>query len=299
MTVCISAKSSDADEAKGFIVSVTDTKLSNDWRSSDEAVYKVRGVGLHWRAMFSASRDLTSLGPIMSHVENELRQGQAETLEAIQSAFSDAYAKHLNTVATDRVLAPYKLSIEEYRQVGLSQFGPAEFARINSKLESISIDLQFLVYGFTPDGLPHHFKVNSPDATELIEDWDFQERCAIGAGQYLAEIAGDTAPSCEYLKKISPHLPEYAVTLACFAKFTSESAPSVGKETWVSVLFPDGYEAAVQPPTVAKLRNLWDKQRDHAIEKFVNEIEADLKAAPLVRVVDGKLQTRDWIREVD
>jgi hypothetical protein len=281
MTVCISGRSS---APRDFIIAVSDAKLSNDWRSQDDGMTKLRNVGTRWHVMFSANRDLPSLQPILGSVDAALK-GTTESLREVQDAFRAAYGERLNAIIQDRILSPYKMTVDDWKADGLIQFGSNEFSRINAKIEAVTIDLKLLVCGFDECEEAHHFIAN-PDEGELIEDWSFQDYCVIGAGQYLADAALAAMPKQD---RDTP-FENYLLMMLCFAKFTAESAPSVGKSTTIRIFYNDGSYRYINEDVIDQIRQFWRRRQEAAIpHRIARQIEKEIDLCERVTWEDGLL----------
>jgi 20S proteasome alpha/beta subunit len=222
MTICLAA----ICDANKTIVSVSDMKISTGEFSADATSRKVEIIDNNWVVMFSGN-DISPFVPIVNPVFNAI-SGQQVTLDLMTSEFVKSYQRYVVNRITSEVLSPYDLTMKEFREDGLAQFGEPIFTDFTRKLDEAKarIDIMFLVFGFDYEGHPHIFTVSSPGVYSCYDTPGF---CAVGSGANVAlgmmffqnfaivESCGD------------------AIYKGCVSKFMAESGSDIGLTTFVTV----------------------------------------------------------------
>lgn len=240
MTICIAVRGVNYEGSSGVdpvahhsIVAICDRMLSyGDVITVDDALFKRFNIHPRWRAMFSGN-DLGPLTPMMRFVEDHLRTKEGD-MEEVADAFRNAFHNQSHLLAIDTVLGKYGHTLSTWRREGRTEFGEEEFARINRQIEQIEIGIQFLVFGFSPNGLSHVFTVQQEwtraGQLQIRTDHHNADGFALigsGATAALSSLVREALPVTERLNLI------YRV---CEAKMLAERAPGVGKGTVLSIL---------------------------------------------------------------
>lgn len=236
------------------IICATDGMRSTEVRA-DLSAFKIQIYG-EWVFLFVGTMSNTDL------IMEELRQAAAKdntllSREKIQSALKKAYMKRRSEWVTDRILAPYDLTIDEFKKEGLKTFGEKLFSELDLAIrqdtpnfnEYVMVtgwgktDQSAMIYTVGPDG----------SASSIFDGF-----AAIGSG---ANIAQNTL----MLLGCARHQPFenvlYAVTAA---KFAAESCDGVGRSTAITVTHKpkskddDKWMSFVQPDQQDKLRAQWE-----------------------------------------
>ena len=126
--------------------------------------------------------------------------------------------------------------------------------------------VQFLVFGLDNQGSPHIFGVDNPG---IITPHDLTGYAVIGSGYWMA-MGALAARSLFDLPM------EELVYRLCDAKFTSETAHGVGRETTLMVLYRNGLESGTDPGLVDRLRTDWELKRKERLSPYIAE---DIKNA--------------------
>jgi 20S proteasome alpha/beta subunit len=249
MTVCIVSTCS----RENCIVAITDKMLSTSIMSMDDVAVKIKALGRHWMAMFSGN-DISPVVPIFKHVRAMLGpESCLETLEDITSAFVTAIRKEITAKVEANVLSGLGWSLEEFRQRGLKSLGSEVFNRLAYQIESMGLDLTFIVFGF--EGSEDHiFTVNGSGSISYFDMGGFW---AIGSGQTSALGTLFASRTPVIFKSCSEVLYQLAK-----AKFSAESAIGVGKETLATVLYENGVRYMITTREMAKLKSLWESTRE-------------------------------------
>jgi 20S proteasome alpha/beta subunit len=159
--------------------------------------------------------------------------------------------KELVAKAESSILAPFGMSMIEFRQNGLANFGAEIFSRLFYQIEQLSLEVTFMVYGFEA-GQGHIFTIK--DKGE-VSHFDQPAFWAIGSGQNsaLGSLFSISGTPINY-KSV-----EDVVYLLCKAKFLSESAPGVGPSTNVNILKKDGSRKIIYTDAIEELKAHWKK----------------------------------------
>jgi len=255
MTICIGAIC-NWDGKEEAIVTVSDYMVSTGHYSADHIATKIDPVHPDWNAMFSAD-DLGRVVPVLDRVRSDLKDVPAG-LDKVCNAFSRAVREELALVAQESVLAPFGLSLEEFRRTGLRDFGPSEFSRLLQRIETLSLRCEFLVCGFGERGEPHIFTLSEMGIISVLDHVGFW---AIGSGQQSA-LSTFFFHSYNKLHGVAP-----AIYHACEAKFMAETATGVGELTFLAVHLPHRRSVTCLEPLVDSVRELWEAEGKPRVPK--------------------------------
>ena len=245
MTVCLVSHCFPENK----FVSVVDSMLSTGDMSADKLAIKSFAVGYQWTAMFSAN----DLSPV-SAIRNDLFmhfKGPAKLAEVI-AAFQAAFRKELLSKAENSILASFAMTVDEFKKNGLAQFGPEIFARLFYRIEQISLDATFLVYGFD-ENVPHIFTIQNKGE---VSHYDQPGFWAIGSGQTSALGTLFSLSDGIIFHPISDVL-----FMLCKAKFNSESALGVGKFTTAMISTKEGRRINLFNDKIEKIKEFWTKNK--------------------------------------
>ncbi len=279
MTVCIVARCAEDDS----FVSVADRMLSYSFTSADRMALKKLSVATRWQAMYSAS-DIASVLPIWRQVQQACRQQKSQSFAFVQEAFETAYRAERERIINGQILSKVKLNLEVYQREGYARLGPDVHAAIYREIDAFKVGLDFLVYGFDDDGMPHIFLVEEPGH---IRSLDIEGFGVIGSGWALAHAS-----------LLSRDLPVYSklemVYRVCEAKFVAERAPGVGRDTMVAYMdkSPFGTTAAafekyLDLKEIAAMRRAWERHLNRPIPKAA--------AAALKRAVQKSVTMKEMV----
>jgi len=242
MTIAIAAVSLPDD----VFVCVSDRMISFDDISpaSDDAAYKIFGMHPDWMALFAAN-DISAAWPLLLTVRDKMKGVQFD-LEDVQGFFSDAYTQAIQQEFLDKKLRKlgYK-SIEEFRKEGRADLD-RQFFDLTRELEGSQIDVQFIVCGFDSRKSARLFQVDSPGYAKSCE---LLRYAVIGSGYHMAMASLRR-------KQLNLSLPSIVYRLL-EAKFSSETARGVGKQTTVVLKSRDGH-MVLDEETIEQLRAIWE-----------------------------------------
>ena len=247
MTLCGAAIA-----AGGYIVSISDKLISNGIVSADGVSTKLNmmdRVGNNWVAMI-AGEDITQSVFILDRAA-KLFRGKQNTLEKAHAAFKNAYRGHMADMVESGVLGRYKLSMRQFvnREHKLTD---AMYYSINEKILTYKAPVQFLVFGFDKEQMPHLFTA----VDGLTHSYDLPGFCCIGTGGPLADVT-------LYLlgQKNTMSLDETVFNL-CAAKFMAERAGvGVGQETHLYLQQPGTNTTRWRDNDMLNgIRQIWEKE---------------------------------------
>lgn len=260
VTVCIAAISDWGD----LIITASDRRLSyGDTGPASDDTLKAVQIGKAWGVLYSAN----DVSPVHGIIEDARRylydHRDSLTLGLVTDALSMAWRKYAERSVVERHLIRLGIeSTQEFRRIGLHQFGDAEFARLLGKIESFDPEISFLVYGFDQDVAEraHIFEVGTPGpGHDLITIHDTQGFGVIGSGSWIA-LGVLTHRSVGHLNDADATA--YAL---CEAKFAAESAIGVGRATTLMAFAKNGKMAQFTPGEIQKLREIWEESRKNAL----------------------------------
>jgi len=222
--------------------------ITLDHVSGDTLAPKFTPIGRTWMAMFSGN-DVSPAEPIAARVKKRVEHSDAPTAEELALAFEEEYAAEVRRRAETQVLSVFGWKMDVFLNAGLKKLGPSQFSQLFYDIRGVKLDVEFLVFGFDPEA--HVFTVSCP-GTAL--NYDLSGFWAIGSGAVSAlgmlfnlrhsQIAG----------------PARALYNLSAAKFVSESAPGVGKETLALVLRKNGDRLLFMSKHLEPIRNLWESE---------------------------------------
>jgi len=227
--------------------------------AAENAALKELNIGVRWRALFTAS-DTSHAIPVAIQVQDALRPStgtpRREHPEDVERAFREAYQQVRRQQATDSILSPYDLSLEEFRKLG-GQWGD-EFQLLSKKLREFDLGVEFLVCGFAENGFSQMFLVKNPGRIKPLFEMDYW---AIGSGDYMALAT--------LVQRPLSMLPiGECVYRVCEAKFAAETAAGVGKETTLTVMNHDGHSVNITH-MVSEFRKRWEVSRNERVPEEV------------------------------
>jgi hypothetical protein len=218
MTVCIA---SYCYTERCFVCAV-DQMLSTGDMSSESGAMKFSGLGSRWACMF-ACNDIAPIKPMIREVRAALYDPDiVETREEVVAAFKNAYDNQKKRKIEATVL-PHGMNLDEFYEKGLERLGADTFTRILAQIQSVQLDISFLVCGFSGSE-PCLFTICDPGCEC---DYDILGFYAIGSG------SNNALGSLFNLKGTPLNYRPLAeiVYRVCEAKFYAESAQGVGKTT--------------------------------------------------------------------
>lgn len=129
VTVCIAASC----ENGRIIVSATDGQLTYGDITADVMSGKIVWIG-EWELMFAG--DPANAKMIFEEIVRFCREHEQQlTHENVKSTLTAAYRKRMADCLASAVLAPYDMTLSEFKEQGLKTFGDRQFGRISEALE--------------------------------------------------------------------------------------------------------------------------------------------------------------------
>ena len=170
--------------------------------------------------------------PIIRRVRADLGSRRPSyRLELVERACIQAYQAHREQLVNDRILSTYGTDLETYRGEGVN-FGAQECARINSRIESVEVGVDFIIYGYDDLNFAHLFTLHEtvdPPFEIKSTDRDQDGIAVIGCGDKyaLASLLSSELPirsQAEMLCRV------------CEAKFEAEKDKDVGRDSAAGVV---------------------------------------------------------------
>ena len=247
MTVCIASLC----YGEKCFAAVEDSMLSTVDMSRDSLAVKHKSIGNKWIAML-AGNDVSPAVPIIKEVRDVTLASEKETMDDIVSAFQKAFRRQIAQRAETTVLSRFDIDMAEFRKNGLACFGSELFTRLIYEIEQISLDLTFLVFGFEgEDG--HIFTIHGRGEVSYYDIGGFW---AIGTGQTSALATLFATQNPIIYSSLSA-----VIYILAKAKFNSETALGVGKNTTGIVLHADTSRYVIHNTEMNGIKELWKKQR--------------------------------------
>jgi hypothetical protein len=152
--------------------------------------------------------------------------------------------------------------------VGLQQFGADIFARTYNLIETVEVEVTFLVCGFSADR-PCLFTFSDPG---IEKNYDLVGFWAIGSGtnSAIGSLFNLKGPALQH-RSI-----EEVVYRVCEAKFYAESALGVGKTTSAFILESSGDRYMLD--SVDPIRKIWENNSSRPLPNGATEaVQQSLK----------------------
>ncbi len=273
MTVCIAA----ACEQGKVVVTASDGLLSYGGVTADVLPGKSYWFG-DWQFLYAGTPSEVDL------IFEELRKIDGEEPTAlhranIQDTVRRAYDRFVAGESSRGILAPYGLSLDEFKQTGLRAFGKQKYSELCSAIEfqarSIANELIVIGWGDKPSACML-FSVS----TNRSDSYALAPLCAIGSGGY---VALSTLLSLGQARHVT--LTDTIYTVAA-AKFSSEMSEGqfVGENTLIHISWKrraeddPNREAGVflQREEIRQLRSIWEQFGRPKIPHQVNELTTQI-----------------------
>lgn len=248
MTLCVAGFAAN----RSAIIAVSDRRLTYLDIAADVAtVEKAIPIVGSWVAMF-AGNDIGNVTPIIDRARENLASvlGSSGVVRRVDVAreFRAAFRTQLRTLVEERVLAPYGITLQDFRETGFRNLGPSVFDDLRHAVERTKVDCEFLVCGFSDESGPQIFVISDGGLSyyDKIGYW------AIGSGAW-------SAISSLAFRGFHLDLPfAEALYQVLEAKFMADTAaPTVGKGTYTLVIRRDGQIGRVEGQEVERVRQMW------------------------------------------
>ncbi len=234
-----------------YIIAACDGMVSEDWTSRTGPIQKIQRVGFFGNWLIGHAGTTTRFLPLRdtltrARAEIEREDGEADWSDLLKCA----YHTHRDASIHAHFLAQYHIdSVDDWRKTGLLEFGEAEFARINEKIEDHDLGIDFLLAGFTPQNNTMILGIKHPGE---VDDYTALGHVAIGWGGILAtgwlnSTYRIRAPLKECVLRVHQ------------AKLLSESSNYVGTETVLLAMNGMGKFTVISQENMDDLREAWNK----------------------------------------
>jgi len=294
VTVCIAAACRDGE----YFVSATDGALSQGGETMDMALTKMywfANAQTSWQFMYAGEPSNADL--VLENVRRALlRDKKALTREKIQHTVRQAFKQRFADWIADYVLAPYNMSMEDFKRQGQSIFGAGFAATLAQQMDNAATsfreELMVIGWGKSPiSAMIYGMNQSGSWSGSLVG------LGTIGAGR-------DVAMSSLLLYGANRHSPlEDAIYAVAAAKFSAERCDGVGQHTTICVSRkPHPTDSQVTkssefctPEEVGTLRNLWEahgklrvpEEGYLTITKMAQRVSGSVGVASIARIVQG------------
>lgn len=270
MTICIVAR---CTEKSGSFVIAGDRLFSyGDGQHLYESISLKRlpvSYDRRWHCMFAG--DVSSVLPLVRLVRNELAVRRPPyRLEQIERAWVKAFQDYRAQLVNDGILSAYGTDLATYRKEGLN-FGAKQCARINQLIETVSIGVEFIIYGYDDLNDSHLFTlyetINAPIVVKSIcHDQDGFAVIGCGSGHAQASLLSKELPTVSQVEMLCR---------VCEAKFDAEKDPEVGSDSAAGVT--NRPRTPVNPTTeafipIAALQAIRDAHGQHKDRPYPAEL---------------------------
>jgi ATP-dependent protease HslVU (ClpYQ) peptidase subunit len=286
LTVCIAAASNDGR----FVVTATDGQLTFGEITADVMLGK-RVWFDDWQCMYAG--EPANCQMIFEEMHT-VHSGQPLTRENIKTVMLTAYRKRMSASLSASVLAPYDLSMDEFKKDGLNMFGEREFSRLSQLLEDHAYQYrdQLLIVGW---GKTIHANMIYKIEPQRDRDYKFEGIAAIGSGEVTA------LSTMLLLGQSRQTLLVDTLYNVAAAKFSAEKSydRDVGQNTsmfvqWKRTDDDDGLPGKwITDIHVDRLRALWE---EHGRPRFPEEARKEIY--DIIGESEIKTAVRDQIKVV-
>jgi len=267
VTICIAAITGAGEH----IVTASDRMISYDEfiPAGDDATLKQRKIAKAWGMMFAGTVSLFM--PLLERILNNIDHESDCDLEQVQECVRNAYRSLFNERFSSDYLSRYCISdIEMFRTCGLEQFGNERFSHICDKIDSFDLGIDLLVYGFDSNGKAHIFQASNPGR---VTSHDLLGYGAVGSGCWMA--------TASLVRKMMPYNLDATAYRLLDAKFSSETAPGVGRSTTLFSHDRSGKTKSIGYGSIDKIRRIWeDSLKTPEPEEALKMISTLLGGAP-------------------
>jgi hypothetical protein len=249
VTVCIAALCERGKQ----IVSVSDSKISFDAYSADDAIVKSVPIAPGWRALFAGS-DIIEAQAIINAASSALSENAIYDPRTVKESVYVAYYDRLHRQIEATILMQYGMTLNEFVGHGKDRFTDREHEALFDKIASVSLSSELILAGFDAEGDGHIILINGDGPPKEYDSVGF---CCIGSGANMAYGMLLYQANKNHLGA-DGELGE-CIYCCCEAKFMSESASEVGRETFLSVFRAGEPPSFILSTRIDEIRTAWEK----------------------------------------
>jgi hypothetical protein len=226
VTVCIAAL---ANSGKSLVL-VTDSKVAFGEFSADGAIQKSVPIAFG-QAIEVAGNDVAKFGAIINRTKARLAllPDDLNTDEAAEIVFEEC-KRERDRIAEAKILNKHGFD-KTFRTRGKELCTSELFYDLHTKLEQVTLSLDFMISGFDAKGVAH---IRFTNCETPPEDYDALGFYAIGSGAPAAMASLSYAVE-HFILSAHSEVGD-VVYHAMAAKFMAESATDVGQDTFVVVM---------------------------------------------------------------
>lgn len=258
MTVCIAAV---ANGGKNIIFAADQMLGVGGVKADFASIAKGYKIHNHWMALYSGDASLVS--PILLRVRAALDEIENANFGEVSDTLFRIYREERVKFAEQAVLSPFSLDMPTFVDM-MATNDTAEISDLKRRIEDVDFGCEFLVGGFDcDDGNRAHIFTISPPA--VIRSYNPLKFWSIGSG-------ADLALSSLLFRRFREGLSlETAIYHVAEAKFMSEAATGVGKNSVFIHLDSGGNFSMLPPDRVPALRQLWEAEGQPPIPPNLSE----------------------------
>jgi len=243
VTTCIAAISVDR-----AIVTASDTRMAFGSELSVEDVIKLEGIYGEWAGLI-AGEDISQAPFVIERAREILRRKKTMTLLVVKNALRKAFQEQLVELVETEFLGTLRIRLKDFRKKRYERLDP-ELYRAVKKAE---LGCRFLMYGFDENEVPHIFDVGDPGGK--AESRDKPGFWAIGNGKRTAlTFLAQMGQSSEAMRQ------DATIYNVLAAKFASETASDVGKDTFFFVKRYGCNSFRQRGNVLADVRRIWEEK---------------------------------------
>jgi len=271
MSICIAAIADDGRT----IVTVSDRLYSWGNETSGDGRVKTELIHRSWGVML-AGDEVRRLEPMIGDAYEHLRTIKAPTLDDVGDALRRGWRDAQRQLIESELLSPYGYDRPDFLARGRHELGDSKFSELVADLAILgNLQCELLVYGFDEQASAQLLALTGKGELLNCSRPGFM---AIGSG---AHTAIDAMLQTDY-KIAIPY--QRAIYQTCHAKFMSERALGVGRNTLVVGLTHDGRLATWDTEQVDPIREKWSLETRPTIpidaEAVVPEAEWEDASGP-------------------
>lgn len=248
MTVCIAGI--NRSNPQSFIIAACDRKVSffGGWASAEGVAMKISGVNKDWTVMFSGP--VSPMTAIVDAIKEKAEKTKMMDMRPFAYLCRSIYREERKRLIESEILGDY--DVDTYSEYVSLRKTDAQFhSEITKRIRDVEQDWSLLFAGFDKVRRAHIFTIQESGKIGFCDAHGF---AAIGSGAWRALLTLSSYP----FKRELPL--SHSIFGIASAKFASEVADGVGKETILTILEPRTTAAPVFTELgVTRLRKMWEE----------------------------------------
>jgi 20S proteasome alpha/beta subunit len=280
LTTCIAAITGRAGirrQGDDMIVTSSDTRMSFSGEFAADGSVKLNLIHPNWGVMV-AGNDISAYVPVVERAKKLLTE-KSGTLTEMMECLKTAYRQEFRSLIEDGYLSRYDMTLDEFKKKGKAQLLAEEYTRLSLEIKIFSLGCTFLAYGVDDQKIGHIFTVSNPGKVEVYDKPGFW---AIGRGATSALSMLAALGQVRGRTKL-----EETVYNVLAAKFASETASDVGKETTLFIKRHGSGRFSYKGKLEEEVRKIWDSEgrpvTNRKAVELINKADFQFGRSPMLK----------------